>query len=277
MANIINTKYYDNFKSFYINRFIRIISTYYLAVALTIFIDCDRLQLSDFYSIIFCYYNYSQSNISNPVLWSISTEIQFYLIAPLIAIAARSLPTLPIIIGAIVLAIKLYYFNNHGSASAYMGLEVNLLYFMVGWCAYSFRHALPKLTPALGLSIMTMTLFLMWRYHWEYINPIDTSWDRLYASVEWMLIFPAILCVAGLLVLPGLDRKATNNGGKGSLTLQFLGVTSYMVYVIHDIAGTWFGPNIFIKFILVYWLAYTLHLIYEFPLYQLRRPVKEVL
>jgi peptidoglycan/LPS O-acetylase OafA/YrhL len=277
MAKILDRSYGpDDITKFYWNRAARVLPTYYLAFVITAGLYW-QLMSSQAWPVLALANNYFFTiQFPNAALWSLATECQFYLIAPLIAGMARRWTSVPICLMLAGLAAKALYFVLSDQVTPqhrhimYMGLEANLLPFMSGWAAYTYRSRLPVLSPRLGLIIITAAMMAIWLFHFLYI---DNTPSGLYRSAMWMLIFPVVLSAICILILPALDRGelGAKSFGLGDQFLFFLGVTSYSVYVLHlRLIGIIMQLSVPLKILLVYAAATIVFVAFEKPLFRLR-------
>lgn len=276
MAKILDRDYGPgSLAKFYWNRATRILPTYYLAVIFTVTTLPYAISLRD-WPILLLVNNYFFSlSFPNAPLWSLATECQFYILAPAVAWATRRWRIAPLLLLAVGLSFKLFYWFGFDLLPeqkdiVYMGLEANLIYFMTGWSAYTYRERLPILSPARGFLLIGAALAAMWLFHFHFIG--NTAFD-LYRSAAWMLTFPLIMCVVALVILPGLDdggRTMQQMSRSIAYLLYFLGVTSYSAYVLHIAVYNVMRLPVLFELAAIYAFAYLVFVSFERPLFRLR-------
>jgi peptidoglycan/LPS O-acetylase OafA/YrhL len=211
MAKILDRDYgFDSFGKFYWNRAIRVLPTYYLAIVFTAATLAYPLSAQD-WQILLLLDNYYFSQFPNSPLWSLATECQFYLVAPLIALLARRMKASLLILLGLGIAIRVVYWlvfmrlpQQTALMIVYEGLEANLIYFLTGWCAYTYRDRLPVISSGLGLILVGSVLAMIYLWHFNFIE--NTS-SGLGGSAAWMVSFPLLMSAVMFLVLPGLDDR----------------------------------------------------------------------
>jgi peptidoglycan/LPS O-acetylase OafA/YrhL len=274
MAKILDRDYGPGSLSrFYWNRAARILPVYYLAVVLTAAVLPYAISLHDWQVLLFLN-NYFPTSFPNAPLWSLATEVQFYILAPAIAWATRRWRTTPLVLLAVGAGFKLLYWLGFDLLPerkdvVYMGLEANLIYFMTGWSAYTYREKLPALGPIAGLALVGVALAGMWLFHFYLMENTALG---LYRSPAWMLVFPLLMCVVALIALPGLDDggAATQRVPPIAYGLYFLGVTSYSAYVLHMAVFNVIRLPVLLEIAAIYALAWVVFLAFERPLFRLR-------
>jgi peptidoglycan/LPS O-acetylase OafA/YrhL len=270
MAKILDRDY-RSIGCFYRNRFARVLPTYYLAVIATAVL-AHRFVLRDWPMFLLAD-NYLPSGFPNPALWSLATEVQFYLVAPLIALATARCRIFPIGIFGVSLAVRLLYAEIiHGLPTPdylYESLETNLMFFMAGWSAHTYRQLLPSMLPGLAWSIIGSVAAVSWLFHFEFI---PNTVAGLYASWIWMIGLPLLVAGAMFLILPGLDqRSGKRRPSLRQMLLYGLGVTSYSVYVVHfALIKPNVFPNIIVNLSAIYAVAACIFFFFERPLFRLR-------
>jgi len=207
MAKILDRDYGPGSLSrFYWNRAARILPVYYLAVVFTAVVLPYAISLHDWQVLLFLN-NYFPARFPNAPLWSLATEVQFYILAPAFAWATRRWRAAPLVLLAAGAGCKLFYWFGFellpSQQIVYMGLEANLIYFMTGWSAYTYRDRLPTIGAATGIALIGVALAGMWLFHFCFIENTALG---LYRSPAWMLGFPPLMCVVALVVLPGHRR-----------------------------------------------------------------------
>jgi peptidoglycan/LPS O-acetylase OafA/YrhL len=275
MAKILDRDYGPGSLSrFYWNRAARILPVYYLAVVFTAAVLPYAISLHDWQVLLFLN-NYFPARFPNAPLWSLATEVQFYILAPAVAWATRRWRATPLVLLAVGAGVKLSYWFGFellplpAQNVVYMGLEANLIYFMTGWSAYTYRDRLPTMGAATGIALIGVALAGMWLFHFYFM---ENTVLGLYRSPAWMLAFPLLMCVVALITLPGLDDggHAMKRVSVYAYALYFLGVTSYSAYVLHMAVFNVIRLPVLLELAAVYALAGVVFLGFERPLFRLR-------
>lgn len=260
MSKVLHTKYQDRrgIAHFYQNRIVRIVPVYLVAIFFTVLVTTapawyhllagtgTTAQLkavfpwATLWPLSLGIANYGLlGNFPNPALWSINTEMQFYIIAPLLLILLprywRPAHLAAIFMLAILgnLALRLLYQQWWGAAitdhpQVYMGLETNLVYFLAGWTAYRCREHLPKVSALLAFTLMMGILIAAWVLD-VYFRRVDLYGP--FGSPLWYLVMPTLFALTAFFLLPSLDYPMQRTP-LGRL-LTFLGITSFAVYTLH--------------------------------------------
>ncbi len=132
-------------KSFYVNRAFRIVPLcYFASFIVTLFVSPSLLQHGTLWQLwrplLFMYYGYQAGPIG--VLWAVSVEMQYYVIAPFIFILLAPLLTskaraykfiAAVIVSGIVLKYSLYEMGTDRLIHRYTPLLANLNFFLVGY------------------------------------------------------------------------------------------------------------------------------------------------
>jgi peptidoglycan/LPS O-acetylase OafA/YrhL len=271
MAKILDRSYGPgHIGEFYRNRAARILPLYYVAVAASLVLTTTPLR-PDHWPVLLLAYDYDfPGTFPNAALWSLSTECQFYLLAPVIAVVSRRWSATPLVLLVASMLIRFAYCLTLARPDlAYTSLETNLLYFMAGWVAYAWRVRLPAIPRQLGLIVVVSALLCVWAYHFAFIENTQAG---LYASTAWKVVFPLLFAALCLLVLPGLDAKAPSQDA-GTRLLFPLGIASFSVYVLHlpiIAAAPLAAP---LQVALAYVAAGAIYIGIERPLFRLRTRV----
>ena len=301
MAKILTTKY--NYTRgtlhFYFNRLTRIVPLYYFAIIISLFAYSTNANFwvkstnpENLLSTIFFIANYGNI-ISNSSLWSISTEVQFYIIAPLILILIKTKnikQLLAIYLCVLVLSflarlIYLKYIPFTIDGIAYRNLEVNLIFFITGWISYLIRDRLPKINPWMALSALLLLIGIIWICDVEFLT---RQYSTRLREPLWYFYSPLIIALVSLIVLPSLDREIITTPATPlpvralKSVLFFLGITSFSSYVLHMAFGHFliaiykplnnFPIPITIK---LYFFCFLVYLFIEKPFFRIRIRTKK--
>lgn len=283
MAKILDRDYRrEDIGKFYWNRALRILPTYYFAIVFTVMILPYSFSHSD-WPVVLLVNNYLfPAQFPNAPLWSLATEAQFYIVAPLVAwLARRSKSYVLCLLAAGIAARFAWYlaFDSLPEKNAlnivYMGLEANWMYFMAGWCSYLFQDRLPKIGAGYALVLIGILLAAIWLFHFYFIGNEPASLGHSFA---WMLGFPILISAMLVFALPSLDDRGqlvTNLPRIASRILGFLGETSYSAYALHlPVYGAIYymgDAPVLLKIVAVYVVAFVVFVGLERPLFRLRR------
>jgi peptidoglycan/LPS O-acetylase OafA/YrhL len=184
MHKILDTKYQGRkcILNFYFNRYTRITPVYLLAVLAGAVAALRLISPGEFISIFFYAINYDSSSIIyelNRPLWTIATEMQFYLAAPLIYVISnspkfKSKTSFVIELLLFSIGLRFFYFFYFGETIVskpvvYRGLGNNLLHFLTGWLAYSFKPRLPKTDAKKAFNYVLLMVLVLWILHYLFV------------------------------------------------------------------------------------------------------------
>jgi peptidoglycan/LPS O-acetylase OafA/YrhL len=293
MAKILDRDYRrEDIGKFYWNRALRIFPTYYLAVVFTLlftFVVFHYPIAFDIWPVLLLVNNYIlPSDFANPALWSLATEVQFYILAPLVAWLVRYSKSYALYLLAAGIAIKFVWYGTfdllpekNALNTVYMGLEANWMYFMAGWCSYLYQDRIPKIGAGAALILIGGVLTAIWLFHFYFIGNEPMALGH---SIAWMIGFPAVISATLMFALPSLDDRGhliAKLPRPAAGTLAFLGVTSYAAYVLHLPVYGWLNsylpvygwPNgpVWLKILAVYAVALAVYVFVERRFFRLRR------
>ena len=237
---------------FYRNRIFRIVPLFYFAILLVaIFVRPEELNGSNITNILSLLL-FDTDGTRPPhfigLLWSIATEMQFYVTAPffagLIFLVARRTGALPIVVAAVLLGLVYRTTSAHASnddgatwvRSIYSPLLGNLDIFVTGMVAAWFVRARPLSWPRLSHGILLAAVVYV---------AAAICWSRLLGSVEATnLIYelryysPTIFALATAALIVILENAARQPAGVPSRLLvagtQELGILTYAIYLWHE-------------------------------------------
>jgi peptidoglycan/LPS O-acetylase OafA/YrhL len=241
--------------SFYRNRVLRIFPLYFLSIfIITLLQKPERFQFSSatqLDSLLSELLFDAQGNGAIGALWSVSTEVQFYLVIPFIHIIAsrymRSLTrVLVIMLGVItiVAAVKIYsmigwptYWHRH----VYYPVLSNLDTFLVGYASSIIVNILREksiyLKAGMKLAILLGTIYYILLSYASYITMVQefTVYRLLYLA-----IFPGITAIVTSVIIILFEISVRANPGnafvsrKAWLLQSILGLLTYSLYVWHE-------------------------------------------
>jgi peptidoglycan/LPS O-acetylase OafA/YrhL len=237
---------------FYKNRIFRIVPLFYFAILLVaIFVRPEELNGSNITNILSLLF-FDTDGTRPPhfigLLWSIATEMQFYVTAPffagLIFLVARRNGALPVVVTAVLLGLVYRTTGAHASnddgatwvRSIYSPLFGNLDIFVTGMAAAWFVRARPLSWPRLSHGILLAGVVYV---------AAAICWSRLLGSGEATnLIYglryysPTIFALATAALIVILENAARQPAGVPSRLLvagtQKLGILTYAIYLWHE-------------------------------------------
>jgi peptidoglycan/LPS O-acetylase OafA/YrhL len=291
MCKLLNGRYKGKrgVALFYYNRLVRIIPIYFFAIAFSLFIfyiSKDRAFPVSLIPYYLFWANYTDPIFTlNQPLWTISTEMQFYLLAPVLFLAFKSggyKKTVILLLSVLAISLGfrfLYYYSTPIKYFFFTNLEVNLLFFMAGWGSYLLKEHLPKINPYIAMGIILFGIIICWILD---VNYLSRNFNGLFATPLWFFYMPLLISAISFICLPNLDREIKFNSSSNpalkviKAILYFLGITSYSAYVLHIPAFTLLND---IKFkspvkvpviIMLYVFCYMVYRLVEKPLFSLR-------
>jgi peptidoglycan/LPS O-acetylase OafA/YrhL len=245
----------EGMRRYFRNRMLRILPIYFISIAvvalltnrqaLNVFEKGHLLQILD--ALLFD----QQGGGVIGALWSVSTEFQFYLIAPMIAILLLSLHNRQsvLIVLAVIFVISLAFpkylilkyhpetWHNH----VYMPLLANLDCFVSGAIAAvivdkSIRNGLylkRGVSLGIGVAIIAQAIFSLWSYP-EMIAYPGTAGSS--TRIYYLCIAPGTTALLTAIVII-LMELSTRSGKQSRVTwtiATFFGLITYSLYVVHE-------------------------------------------
>lgn len=222
-------------KSYFKRRFWRIYPTYIAALALTsgisyicfIFWGDETWDFEKILRVATLSQNYPPGNgqfLSNPSLWTIPVEIEFYILYPLAFCFFARLKSFFIWIVAFGLCSTSIYLSNHGYnwlsftavflwPSWLLGALVAQLYRDQNFKNYKLHYFIPIVASSLGLGLLS-------RYQqWE-------SWEQYLAWTSFYLFF-FVFCLSKTNLLLKIMGKHLFDG------ISWVGKISFSLYLVH--------------------------------------------
>jgi len=226
---------FESLKNFYINRFLRIYPLFFCVALLAWVIEyflsgINPLGLKDFPSQLLGF-QFNHSYILNSVFWTLGIEVQFYLIAPVLALVftlsnKRLSMALGIMLYLVLVGLQHFLVSKHGWSYDGRNIVSNLPHFFVGMigCAlvYKMKSNIFRLLPCILLSVFLLTL-CNYLYHKD---------PAIYWSSNGVFLVDALILL--LIISHGsINQVVCKN--KAYLIFGFLGTISYGVYAWHPL------------------------------------------
>jgi peptidoglycan/LPS O-acetylase OafA/YrhL len=261
--NFINGKYrfdFQSFKRFYINRFKRIAPLYYFVViSLFVFFYPELWDWSSWYKIITTLtftFDYDARPYFTGSLWSLSVEMQFYIIAPLLIwiisrVSNNLRNTLFTIFTSLAVSlgfIFLYSRNLISTPNQVRHFLIHFFCFPVGISLnFLFKYLEIYLTKCKGWLILNsnrlfafslVIIYLIlntYTYYGNYINrPFATTFSYNLLSVFGVVLFTGISIYFAELNTTQVREFSWGRLIKNPLTFfEILGILSYGFYLWH--------------------------------------------
>jgi peptidoglycan/LPS O-acetylase OafA/YrhL len=272
---------------FWRNRAVRIVPLYAFVVSFeALFMHPEVLQPENWYVLghifTFTYQNFISTIGFNPTLWSLSVEVQFYLLVPLIYGVVRSITTLRAIASVMALSlwvvffIKLNVWNTGYPAILYRESYPAIHWYMTLWCSLDIFligfllnpllkrlriiKRLMKISVALfkAVAVMLIAMLYLFGSHLTYYHVIATQTPAHAVELVglWKVaIFglqPLTVALTSVFILafewsPLVYRRQLSPGAIAQnplRLLEVLGNLSYGLYLWHYLILRWIQPLI---------------------------------
>ncbi|MBI4065014.1 acyltransferase [Candidatus Gottesmanbacteria bacterium] len=223
-------------RAFYINRFLRIAPAYYASILLCIFVFYPHVPLAPFDLFRFFTFTANMQYFSLPyqqLLVIISTQMQFYLAAPIFFLVLRAAirKIHPVVIGISILvlgALVRYLFASAGLVTDLPSYMIHIYvtvwgmidYFLFGMFISSLRPKTFRFPPVIGYF-----LFFIFFCAISYTNYYGLSWNS-YAVLHHYIIPPVLCVLIGWYILSARVEVPI---------LSSIGKYSYGLYLYHFI------------------------------------------
>lgn len=225
-------------KAFYLNRFLRIFPLFFLLTLLgyvSALASTGRspLRWSDIPAQVFML-QFDHDYSLNGVFWTLGIEVQYYLIAPLLAAfflvpLKHSIVVYAAVYLVLLCWIPLMYFSGIKHFDA-RNLVFNLSHFFAGMAACKYARGRKKIgiNPLVsGAAIIALLIITneLYRYHIRYY------WSAGTFCVDLIVVFAVLLHTA-------IARQQIRNSAPLK-ALSFLGLISYGIYAWHSYLETY--------------------------------------
>jgi len=163
--------------------------------------------------------------------WSITVELHFYLLLPIILfLARRSKLALPLIVlSALALRTWLHHERGEVQTLAYLTLVGHIDQFVLGILAFNYRSVIAKRHLAVALSITAFLLFFWWFNGRGGFNLMPS-----YPSPSKIWIFlPTLEGLAYGLLISYYDNTYRPANTGISKVVGWIGAYSYSIYLLH--------------------------------------------
>ncbi len=163
--------------------------------------------------------------------WSITTELHFYLVLPLLLLLLRRSARLLLLVIACALAFRGYFYLSQGEVQsiAYWTILGRIDQFVLGILAFHFAPKIAKQTIMVWIAILTFLLFWWWfdKTGGFYLRPSYPS-----PSSIW-IVLPMIEGLAYALLIAWYDGQKVSQTSIASKIAQRIGEYSYSIYLLH--------------------------------------------
>jgi peptidoglycan/LPS O-acetylase OafA/YrhL len=163
--------------------------------------------------------------------WSITTEIHFYILLPLLILLSRYSRLLPIVIIILAIIFRFSYFQSEGEVQsiAYSTILGRIDQFTLGLVAFNYAPKIAERKYSILLILISFTVFWWWfdKTGGFFLRPSYPS-----NSPVWIVI-PTIEAVAYSCLIAWYDSKKINSKSLISKILQRYGEFSYSIYLLH--------------------------------------------
>lgn len=238
------------------NRALRVLPVYLAAVIITAVLVTPQIFLSRniWMQLSYLSFNFKGDLAYNPIgaLWTISTEVHFYLLSPFMAMALNRLcrytGTLPLLMVTLLagLALRVWgythffpaYFHNFLFTTFVANLDIFLLGMLLAKLRCEAKNALPLWLSARGVTLG----LLLFAAGYAALNRLCVH--TIYANVETLRFYaytPTAACLFAMALIALFEAGRPHllaPGNRASRTvvarLQGLGTLAYCIYVMHS-------------------------------------------
>jgi peptidoglycan/LPS O-acetylase OafA/YrhL len=161
--------------------------------------------------------------------WSITVEMHFYLLLPLILwLAAKSrMALLLIVAAAIAMRVAIHGLTDHVEYFSYYTLVGRIDQFLLGCLAYHWRSSIQGRH---GWWLLAATLFCGWM---SYVDHQGSLFARQHDMSPWWTVATTIEGVFYGLTVAWYDTSFTHGRGQVSRFVAMVGRYSYSIYLLH--------------------------------------------
>ncbi|MDB5123514.1 MAG: acyltransferase 3 [Mucilaginibacter sp.] len=234
-----------NFRTYLLQRFLRIAPMYYVALLVGFLLGANAYYLNYFHvdndlkslllhvSFLNLFFVKYQNNIIG-VEWTVPIEFFFYLIIPLLFFQMLKRPNIiPILLMlAAIVSVSSYKFYTH---SNYADLQYN-------WSLFKYPFSF----------VFGVVVYLAYRKKIFFIdNPKYANWtmlllilvffDYIFMGYLYKDLFSTIWI--GLLIIACQRRAFITRAIFENVVVQYLGKISYSIYLVHMLVLTWLGSR----------------------------------
>lgn len=218
-----------SYPAFFWNRFIRLAPMLILTFALVGIEEYFRgANLVDFFKSLYRGFVY-------PIWpnggWSITAEIHFYLVLPLLLCLSRYCKSSPIAVVAVALVFRFFYhrFTGEVQSLSYWTIVGRIDQFVIGMLTFSYAAQLTNKRILLAFSLLAFSVFWWWfdATGGFYLRPKYPSPSHI-----WIFI-PTFEGIAYASLVVWYDHTKINLSTVTSQIVQRMGEYSYSVYLLH--------------------------------------------
>ncbi|QND50988.1 acyltransferase [Phyllobacterium sp. 628] len=219
--------------------------------------------------------------------WSITVELHFYLILPLLLFFCRSSPALLLVILALAILGRAYLYHRDGSVQwfAYWTIIGRIDQFLFGILAFQYRRRVVGQHRCVAVAMIG---FLLFYWHFDRMGGMLQMGTYPSPAALW-IILPTIEALAYSLLIAYYDNTFKPTNGLISGFVARVGQCSYSIYLLHFFFVFWMARFVnerimdisyfyaalpwaaisFLMFVPLAWLSYTF---VEKPFLRIRVP-----
>jgi peptidoglycan/LPS O-acetylase OafA/YrhL len=267
-------------KAFYINRFLRIYPLFFL-LSLAAFVTAYllngkvALQFSDIPSQLLML-QFDHTYVLNGVFWTLGIEVQYYLVAPLLAMFFLYPFKYPALWYTAIYCLLLlwmpftYFFGGKQFDSR--NLLYNLPHFFAGMAACKFFMFDKKNVQVNVWLVAALALLFLFLTNYFYRDLIRLYWTMGSVMIDAVIVLSVMLHSV-------LRNKTVHKENLFVRALTFLGVISYGIYAWHSYLKDYIpipGNNAMIALAVTVFIAFLSYRFVEKPLLKLKRTRRKV-
>lgn len=221
-----------NYKGFITNRFLRIYPLYITLLLIALAANPKAFDLVSLLCMLFPLADFQtlETGPLTAMAWAIGVEFQFYLLFPLLfkLSADKPIKTIAIWLLAInVLRVIVVVLGGNARDLAYWHLAGRIDQFLLGMlAAFLLKSRTPSIDMCRRLFLFSMPLSLLILLTYHSLG----GWPSM---GKWKAIWPSIEGGMWALFICGLVGAQMKNKSFFSISLQWIGVRSFSIYLLH--------------------------------------------
>ncbi|MCX2978796.1 acyltransferase family protein [Candidatus Marimicrobium litorale] len=227
-AKLLNGKNI-NYPSFIWNRILRLAPLLILVILLVAL--KFYLQGGD----TVAYFKFIREGLIKPVLpnggWSITVELHFYLILPLLLFISRKSRYLPLVFIAGMIGFRLYLYHVNGTVQFYSYYTIigRIDQFVFGILAYQYRD---YIRGRHYLALFTLLLFAIFYTYVDTLGGFYSHYPFRSRSAVWAVV-GTVEGFSYALLIAWYDNSFRHSSGRLSRFIALIGTYSYSIYLLH--------------------------------------------